>query len=54
MRGYRILKESGQLDLLIRIKDEITNTPLKQVKGGSSRIFFGAGIKNSENILKQF
>lgn len=54
MRGYRILKESGQLDLLIRIKDEITNTPLKQVKNGSSRIFFGAGIKNSENILKQF
>lgn len=54
MRGYRILKESGQLDLLIRIKDEITNTSLNEVKNGSSRIFFGAGIKNSENILKQF
>jgi polysaccharide biosynthesis PFTS motif protein len=54
MRGYRILKETGQLDLLIRIKDDITNTPLKRVNKKSSRIFFGAGISNAEKVLKQF
>lgn len=54
MRGYRILKESGQLDLLIRIKDDLTNTPIKNINQHSSRIFFGAGIKNAENVLRQF
>ena len=54
MRGYRILKDTGQLDLLIRIKEDLTNIQLKSVTKKSSSIFFGAGTSNSEKILKQF
>lgn len=54
MRGYRFLKETGQMDLLIRIKDDLTHTTLNQSKGSTSRLFFGAGFKYSDIILKQF
>lgn len=54
MRGYRILRESGQLDLLLRIKEDITNTPLTRINERSSRIYFGAGLTNAEKVLKQF
>lgn len=52
MRGYRMLKDSDQLDLLIRIKDEITNTPIKGFDR-PSKLFFGAGIEDSSKIIRQ-
>lgn len=54
MRGYRVLKESGQLDLLVRIKEDITNTPLTKINERSSSIYFGSGITNAEKVLRQF
>lgn len=54
MRGYRILKESGQLELLIKIKDDITNTPLVGISKSSSKLFFGAGHSKAEIAIRQF
>jgi polysaccharide biosynthesis PFTS motif protein len=54
MRGYRKLNELGQMDLLIRIKDDITNTRLIGIERGALKLFFGAGLPKAEIILRQF
>ncbi|MFL0162060.1 polysaccharide biosynthesis PFTS motif protein [Aquirufa salirivi] len=54
MRGYRILKDSGRLDLLVRIKEEFTNSNLSDISSGALHLFFGAGLPNAEIIVKQF
>lgn len=54
MRGYRYLKETDQLDLFFRIKDDFTNTPLQSIVKHGRKAFFGAGIENAELVVRQF
>jgi polysaccharide biosynthesis PFTS motif protein len=54
MRGYRILKDSGKLDLLIKIKEDLTNLALHGIYNHSSSLFFGSGLPLAEKIVKQF
>jgi polysaccharide biosynthesis PFTS motif protein len=54
MRGYRILKEHGELELLIKIKDDISNTKITGIDQYSSKLFFGAGLPKAELIFRQW
>ncbi len=54
MRGYEILRKSQSLDLLINIKEELTNLPLEQPKKYSCKLIFGAGYPKAELITRQY
>lgn len=54
MRGYRFLKESNQLGLITEVKEALTNTHLGVVSAHSSTVIFGAALKNSELIIRQY
>lgn len=53
MRGYRILKSSGELDKLKLAKEALTNAPLFEVKKSSS-VIYGCGAASAEIICKQY
>lgn len=54
MRGYRFLKASGQLGRIAAIKEALTNTRLNQCEHRTSRLIFGAGLKDAELIIRQY
>ena len=54
LRGYRFLKNTNQIDKITRIKDVLTNAKLEIREKKSSKLIFGAGIKNAELITRQF
>lgn len=54
MRGYLFLKESNQLSLITEVKEALTNTHLSDVNTHSSTVIFGAGLKYSELIVRQY
>lgn len=53
MRGYRRLKSDNQLGLITDVKEAITNTPVRGLRGASA-LLFGAGISNAEVIVRQY
>lgn len=54
MRGYRFLKEKGQLDLIPVVLDELTNTRFSEIDRTASRLFFGAGTAQAELVMRQY
>ncbi len=54
MRGYRILRSSNRLDLLINLKEDITNVSLSSPPNYPRLFFFGAGHQFAELSVKQF
>jgi polysaccharide biosynthesis PFTS motif protein len=54
MHGYRFLKESNQLNLIVETKEEMTNRRISQVDKNASKWIFGAGVKNAELIVRQY
>ncbi len=54
MRGYEILRKSQKLDLLIKIKEELTNLNFDQAEKYSSKLIFGTGNPKAELITRQF
>lgn len=54
MRGYRILKSSNQLDKITSVKEALTNTRLNQCDKRSLKLIFGAGLPDSEIIIRQY
>ena len=54
LRGYEILKKQDRLDLIVNLKEQITNSSLNLPKDQISSRIFGAGISNAELITKQY
>jgi len=54
MRGYRILKKTGQLDKIAEVKAMLTTRTISTCKGRVSRSIFGAGIQDAELIIRQY
>jgi polysaccharide biosynthesis PFTS motif protein len=54
MRGYRMLETSGHMDLLVKLRDDITNTPLLAENYRAVPFFFGAASPKAELVLRQF
>lgn len=54
MKGFQILQDRDQLDMINRIKDNFNKTQLDCTLDKSSPLIFGAGLHFSELILRQF
>jgi polysaccharide biosynthesis PFTS motif protein len=54
MRGYRFLKESDKLGKISEVKVTLTNTKLGLSGLSTSKHIFGAGLKESELITRQY
>jgi len=54
MRGYRFLKKSDNLGIISTVKVALTNTKIDQGGPIASKHFFGAGLKDSELIIRQY
>jgi len=54
MRGYRFLKKTGQLGLLVAVKDELANARFSKIERKASKLFFGAGIERAELMVRQY
>ncbi len=54
MRGYRFLKESEKLGRISAVKIALTNTKIGQCGHSASKLIFGAGLKDSELITRQY
>ena len=54
MRGYRILRSSNRLDLLVNLKEDLTNLPLSSSPSYQNLFFFGAAHTVAELSIKQF
>ena len=54
MRGYRLLRNSGQLDKIANIKEVLTKTPINGCKGRVSIYLFGSAIEDSELVIRQY
>jgi polysaccharide biosynthesis PFTS motif protein len=54
MRGYRRLKESGQLDSIMLIKELLSNSEVVDNKTRFSKVVLGAGRAYSEIALRQY
>lgn len=54
MRGYRSLKAADELDRIKLIKDKLASTPLPNLQEKSSELIFGAGLNQTELIIKQY
>ncbi|MFC4313390.1 polysaccharide biosynthesis PFTS motif protein [Steroidobacter flavus] len=54
MRGYRYLKEHGQLARVPELNRALTNTPLSIQRNVTAKIIFGAGLPQVELIVRQF
>ena len=53
MRGYRYLKQSGEIGRLNALQYALTVTELRSCQGRCSRLIFGAGIDNAELSIRQ-
>lgn len=54
MRGYRMLQETGQLEWVTKIRDEISRTKLDETAGLTNSFFFGAANDRAELVLRQY
>ena len=54
MRGYRYLKQSGEISRMNALQYALTVTELRSCKGRCSRLIFGAGVDNAELSIRQF
>ena len=54
MRGYRYLKQSGEISRLNALQYALTVTELRSCQGRCSRLIFGAGVDNAELSIRQF
>lgn len=54
MRGYRALRNSGDLQRMTALKQALTQTPLRRVEGGSSPVIYGAATATSELVTRQY
>ena len=54
MRGFRSLKQSGEISRLNALQYALTVTELKSCIGRCSRLIFGAGVDNAELSIRQY
>jgi polysaccharide biosynthesis PFTS motif protein len=54
MRGYRVLKKTGRLDIISEVKTELTRTVISKCQSRVNRHIFGAGFYNAELIIRQY
>ncbi len=54
MRGYRYLKQSGEISRLNTLQYALTVTELRSCQGRCSQLIFGAGIDNAELSIRQY
>lgn len=54
MRGYRILKKESQLDLILKIKEDIAAQDLGYVIKGANSFLWGDTKGKADQVLKQF
>ena len=54
MRGYRYLKQSGEISRLNALQYALTVTKLRSCQGRCSRLIFGAGVDNAELSIRQY
>jgi len=54
MRGYRVLKQSGHLDLIALVKQDLTEYSLGLTRKHFSSFVMGAGVESGEIILRQY
>jgi polysaccharide biosynthesis PFTS motif protein len=54
MRGHRFLKVSNQLGRITSVTDALASTRLDQCERRSSKLIFGAGLKDAELIIRQY
>ena len=54
MRGYRILKKEGKLDLFLNIKEDIANQNLDYLVKGANYEFFTDTKGFADKVVKQF
>lgn len=54
MRGYRVLKQSGQLDRVATVKQALTEHQLGLTKEHFSPVVMGCGIASGEIIVRQY
>ncbi len=54
MRGYRILKKEGKLDLFLNMKEDIANQDLDYLIKGANYEFFRDSSGFADKIVKQF
>ena len=54
MRGYRRLKQADRLGLIATLKDDLTNERLGHIARSRSALIMGAGVADSELIVRQY
>ena len=54
MRGYRYLKQSGEIGRLNALQYALTVTEIRSCVGRCPRLIFGAGVDNAELSIRQF
>ena len=54
MRGYRYLKQTGEISRLNALQYALTVTELRSCQGRCSRLIFGAGVHNAELSIRQY
>ena len=54
MRGYRYLKQSGEIGRLNALQYALTVTEIRSCVGRCSRLIFGAGVDNAELSIRQY
>lgn len=54
MRGYRLLKHSGQINLISKVKQALTEQELKLTDKSFSAFFMGAGYFCGEIVVRQY
>lgn len=54
MRGYRVLKATGRLDLMTEIGEAMTNAPFHHGAANVSPLIFGAGVDRADAIIRQY
>ena len=54
MRGYRFLKKTDQLSLIVAVYDELTNTRFGKIDCSASKLFFGAGVRKADLVIRQY
>ncbi len=54
MHGYRILKESNQLDKISDVKESLANSRFSYCSVGAAKLFFGAALNNAEIAIRQY
>lgn len=54
LRGYRLLKASGRLGLIRKVKREFGDTKIEAVTSVADAFFFGAAVREAELVTRQF